>query len=143
MTMQRDFTIKMGIHLVQPPHELDIHNCYDFQELRYSVAERTCAFLWRRSERDGIPASLPASASIEFRGVTEFRFQPRDPGMPFTEDDCVRNFGYWTDEDWAQGAVMICHDPQTVGNQCLNAIEFMSGAIVIVQADSAQATIVA
>lgn len=36
--MHRDFTIKMGTHLVQPPHGLDIHNWYDFQELRYSVA---------------------------------------------------------------------------------------------------------
>ena len=141
--MHRDFTIKMGIYLVQPPHELDIHNYYDFQELRYSVAERTCSFLWRRSGRDGIPASPPASATIEFRGVTEFRFQPRDPEMPFTEDDCVRDFGYWTVEDWAEGAVMICNDPQTTDTQCLNAIEFMSGAIVIVQADSAHATIVA
>lgn len=141
--MQRDFTIKMGIYIVQPPHELDIHNFYDFQELRYSVAERTCSFLWRRSVRDGVPSSLPASATIEFRGVTEFRFQPRDPKMPFTEDNCVGNFGYWTDEDWAKGSVMICHDPQTIGTQYINAIEFMSGAIVIVQADSAHATIVA
>ena len=141
--MHRDFTIKMGIYLVQPPHELDIHNCYDFQELRYSVAERTCSFLWRRSKRNGVPASLPASATIEFRGVTEFRFRPRDPKMPFTEDDCVRNFGYWTDEDWAEDSVMICNYPQTSDTQCLNAIDFMSGAIAIVQADSAHATIVA
>ncbi len=67
----------MGIYLVQPPHELDLHNNYDFQELRYSVAERTSSFLWRRSERDGISNSLPASAMIEFRGVTQFRFRPR------------------------------------------------------------------
>lgn len=140
--MQRDFTIRMGIHLVQPPHELDIHNCYHFQELRYSVAERTCSLLWRRSDRDGIPPSLPTSAAIEFRGVTEFRFKPRDPRMPFTEDDCLRNFGYWTDEDWAEGSVMICDEPAAMDTPCLHAIELMSGAIVLVQADSAHATIV-
>jgi hypothetical protein len=38
---------------------------------------------------------------------------------------------------------MICHDPQTIDEQALNAIEFMSGARVIVQAESAHATIVA
>ncbi|HRY50573.1 MAG TPA: hypothetical protein P5186_21185 [Candidatus Paceibacterota bacterium] len=140
--MHRDFKIKRGIYLVQPPHELDIHNFYDFQELRYSVAERTCSFLWRRSKRNGVPASLPASATIEFRGVTEFRFRPREPKMPFSEDDCVRNFGYWTDENWAEDSVMICNDPQTSHTECLNAIDFMSGALVIVQADSAHATIV-
>lgn len=141
--MHRDFTIKMGIYLVQPPHELDIHSFYDFQELRYSVADRTLSLLWRRSERDGVSATLPDSATIEFRGVTEFQLRPRDPKMPFTEDDCVRCFGYWTDEAWAEDGVMICHDPQAVDEQALNAIEFMSGARAIVQADSAHATIVA
>lgn len=141
--MRRDFTIKMGIYLVQTPHELDIHNWYDFQELRYSVAERTCTFLWRRPDRDGIPAKLPATATVQFRGVTELRFQPRDPERPFTEDNCVRTFGYWTDEDWAEGSVMICDDSSRNDTQNLNAIEFMSGAIFIVQADSAHATILA
>lgn len=141
--MHRDFKIKMGIYLVQSPHELDIHNWYDFQELRYSVAERTCSFMWRRSDRDGIPSSLPTAATIEFRGVTELRFQPCDPERPFTEDDCVRNFGYWSDEDWAEGSVMICDGSSMIDTQSLNAIEFMSGAIVIVQADSAHATILA
>ncbi len=98
--MRRNFTVNMGIYLVQPPHELDLHNDYDFQELRYSVAQRTLLLLWRRSEREGVRNSLPASSTIEFSGVTEFRFLPRRSGLPFTEDDCLRNFGYWTDEDW-------------------------------------------
>lgn len=140
--MRRNFTIRMGIYLVQPPHELDLHNFYDFRELRYSVAQRTLLLLWRRSEREGVPTSLPASSSIEFRGVSEFRFLPRDSGLPFTEDDCLRNFGYWTDEDWAEGAVMICDETKTADTGGLNAIEFMSGAILVVQADSAHATIV-
>ncbi len=141
--MRRNFTIRLGIYLVQSPHELDVHNNYDFLELRYSVAQRTLLLLWRRSEREGVPTSLPASLTIEFRGVTEFRFLPRNSGLPFTEDDCLCNFGYWTDEDWADGAVMICAERETADPLGLNAIEFMSGAILVVQADSADATIVA
>ncbi len=140
--MHRDFEIRLGIYLVQPPHELDLHNNFDFQELRYSVAERTLCLLWRRSEREGIPAILPASVTIEFRGVTEFRFQPRDPTLPFTEDDCLDTFGYWTDEDWAHG-VIIPDPSQPPDPSWLTAIEFMSGSVVVVQADSAHATITA
>ena len=51
--VRRDFNIKLGIYLVQPPHELDLHNNFDFQELRYSVAERTLCLQWRRSQREG------------------------------------------------------------------------------------------
>jgi hypothetical protein len=140
--MQRDFTIRMGICLVQPPYELDIHNFYEFQDLKYSVVERTCTLQWLRSQREGISPSLPTSVSIVFRGVSEFRFLPRDLNMPFSEDDCVRDLGYWTDEAWAGGNLMICNDQEIRDTQCLNAIEFMSGAIIVVQADSANATIV-
>jgi hypothetical protein len=98
--MRRDVEIRTGIYLVQRSHELDLHNNFDFQELRYSVAERIVRLQWRRSERGGIPSTLPTAVTIEFRGVTEFRFQPRDPALPFTEDDCLSSFGYWTGEDW-------------------------------------------
>ncbi len=140
--MHRDFTIKLGIYLVQPPHELDMHNFYNFQDLCYSVAEQACTLRWLRSAQAGVPTRLPTSVTIVFRGISDFRFLPRNPKKKFTEDDCVCGFGYWTDEDWAEGSVMICDDPEILDNHCLNAIEFMSGAIMVVQADTANATIV-
>jgi hypothetical protein len=133
----------MGIILVQSPYELDIHNFYDFQQFQYSVSNRTLNLVWHRSVREGTPSTLPASVIIEFCDVTEFRFRPRDAQMPFSEDSCVRNFGYWTDEEWANDSVMICFDSQPNSTDRLNAIDFMSGALIIVQADSAHATIVA
>ena len=140
--MRRDFEIKGGIYLVQPPHELDLHNAFDFLGLHYSVADRTLLLQWRRSEREGVPPSRPTSVAIEFRGVTEFLFRPRDPQIPFTEDDCLSTFGYWTNEDWADG-VIICPPPAVPDASWLTAIAFMSGAVIAVQADSAHATITA
>ena len=35
--MRRDFEITQGIYLVQPPHELDLHNVFDFLGLEYEV----------------------------------------------------------------------------------------------------------
>lgn len=138
--MQRDFEIRLGITLVQPPHEIDLHNFYGFTDLQYSVAERTLLLRWKKSQRDGVPAGLPATLSIEFREVSDFRFMPRDEGRPFTEDDCIASFGYWSDADWAKG-VIICDPPQTPDAGWLTAISFMSGAVMAVQAASAHATI--
>jgi len=139
--MRRDFEIRAGIYLVQSPHELDLHNLFAFRELRYSIPERSLSLFWRRSEREGVPATLPRSATIEFRGVTDFRFRPRDPELPFTEDDCLRDFGYWTDEDWAKHSLIVVEEPQKGDEAWLTAFEFMSGAMILVQADSAHATI--
>jgi hypothetical protein len=140
--MDRNFQIKLGIYLVQSQYELDLHNNFDFQDLAYSVAERTLLLRWRRSEREWVPANTPSLVTIEFRSVTEFRFHPRDPKLPFTEDDCVSTFGYWTDEEWADGVIM-CDPDQSPGDLWLTAISFMSRAVVAVQAASAHATIVA
>ncbi len=141
--MIRDFEIRDGIYLIQSTHELDLHNNFDFQSLRYSVVDRSLSLQWHRSERDGIPANLSTSVSIEFQEVTEFRFQHRDAGVPFTEDDCMSDFGYWTDEDWAKGKVMLCEPPQTPDPRWLTAINFMSGAVILVQANSAYAKVAA
>lgn len=138
--MNRDFEIRDSIYLAQGPHILDLHNCYDFTGLQYSVEHCSLCLNWRRSQRDGISLSLPSSLSIEFRNVGEFRFLPRNAALPFSEDDCLRGFGYWTDEDWSDG-IMILGPDQEPDPAWLTAIDFMSGAIVIVRSESAHATI--
>ena len=140
--MQRDFEIKGGICLSQPPHELDLHNNFDFCGLDYSVEHRTLSLHWRRSTGGWVAGGTPASVSVEFREVSEFRFLPRDAELPFTEDDCVSTWGYWTDEEWADGVIMT--DPtQTPDPRWLTGIHFMSGATIAVQAVSAHARIAA
>ena len=140
--MRCDFEIKGGIYLSQPPHELDLHNNFGFCGLHYSIENRTLSLHWRRSTGDWVAAGTPASVSVEFREVSEFRFLPRDPELPFTEDDCVGTFGYWTGEPWADR--VIATDPtQTPDPRWLMAIEFRSGAIIAVQASSAHAQIAA
>ena len=138
--MRRDFEITSGIYLSQPPHELDLHNDFDFHAVHYSVADRTLSLHWRRSPGDWVSADTPASLCVEFREVSEFRFLPRDSELPFTEDDCVSTFGYWTDEEWADG-VLIVDPSQTPEASWLSAIGFMSGAVILVQAASAHARI--
>jgi hypothetical protein len=138
--MRRDFEITNAIYLVQSPHELDLHNNFDFQGLHYSVEDRTLLLRWRRSKGEWVASGTPASVCVEFREVSEFRFQPRDAELPFTEDDCVSTFGYWTDEDWADGVIVV-EPSQTPNPKWLTAISFMSGAVIAVQAASAYARI--
>jgi hypothetical protein len=141
--MQRDFEIKDGIYLSQPPHELDLHNNFDFCGLDYSVEHRTLSLHWRRSTGDWVAGGTPASVSVEFREVSEFRFLPRDAELPFTEDDCVSDFGYWADEAWADGVFLMPDPTKTPDPRWLTGIHFMSGATIAVQASSAHARIAA
>jgi hypothetical protein len=141
--MQRDFEIKNGIYLSQPPHELDLHNNFDFCGLDYSIEHRTLSLHWRRSTGDWVAAGTPASVSVEFREVSEFRFLPRGEELPFTEDDCVSEFGYWTDEDWARHEVFMPDPTRSPDPAWLTAIHFMSGATIAVQSSSAHARITA
>jgi len=140
--MRRDFEIKDGIYLSQPPHELDLHNNFDFCGIRYSIENRTLSLHWRRSTGEWVAVNTPASVSVEFQEVSEFRFLPRDAKLPFTGDDCVNTFGYWTDEEWADG-VIVTNPAQTPDPRWLTAIHFQSGATIAVQASSAHARIAA
>lgn len=139
--MHRDFEITSGIYLSQGSHELDLHNDFDFQAVQYCVTNRTLSVHWRRSSGEWVASGTPAAVCVEFREVSEFRFLPRDPEMPFTEDDCVSTFGYWTDEAWAGNGVLVVDPSQTPGSSWLTAIGFMSGARILVQAGSAHALV--
>jgi len=138
--MNRNFEIANGIYLVQPPYELDLHNNFDFTGLHYSVKDRTLLLNWRRSDGDWVASGTPSSVSVEFREISEFRFLPRNAGLPFSEDECVSSFGYWTDEDWADG-VIVAEPSQSPDSNWLTAIEFMSEAVIAVQAAFAHARI--
>lgn len=140
--MKRDFEIVDGIYLVQSKYELDLHNNFDFLGLTYSVENRTLLLNWHRSDGERVASRTPESVNVEFREVSEFRFMPRNAELPFTEDDCVNTFGYWVDEDWAEGVIMV-EPGQDSDPSWLTAIDFMSGAVIAVQASSAHAQIVA
>lgn len=138
--MYCDFEIHEGIYLVKTPYELDLHNCFDFKELHYSVKDQALSLNWQRSEGEWVAPDTPKSVNLEFREVTEFRFLPRDVELPFTEDNCVNTFGYLTDED-LEGGVFLITRGQNPEPNWLTAIEFMSGAVIAVQAASAHAQV--
>ena len=138
--MNRDFKIENGIYLVQSPYKLDLHNNFDFTGLSYSVEERKLVLDWVRSKGDWVAADTPESLNVEFDEVSEFRFLPRDNETPFSEDDCLNSFGYWLDEDWADGLI-TADESQSPDPNWLTALDFMSGAVMAVQAASAHAKI--
>jgi len=65
---------------------------------------------------------------------------PRDSEVPYAEDDCLNSFGYWVDEDWAEGVIVV-EPNQKAEPQWLTSIDFMSGAVLAVQAESADAKV--
>lgn len=138
--MNRNYEIVDGIYLVQKDHELDLHNNFNFVGLDYSVKDQSLELTWVRSNGDWVPSNSPKHVSIAFQNVREFRFMPRDPDTPFSEDDCINSIGYWVDEDWANGVIMV-EPSQKAEPQWLTAIDFMSGAVIAIQAESANAEI--
>ena len=138
MGMLSDFEVVDGIYIVHGDHKLDLHNEFDFQEVRYSVAERSASLRWRRGSGDWVRRDIPTSLCIEFDGVKEFRFVSRDSEMPFTEDDCLSTMGFLTDEPWSQGNVLLTSDPE---RDWLTAFAFQSGAVIALRAERATARI--
>ena len=136
--MQADFVFKDGIYLVKDSYELDLHNDFDFEDVFYSVAERRVALRWKRSTGEWVRAEAALSVQIEFFEVADFRFFPRDREMPFTEDDCLSEAGYWTDAEWCNG-VFISDEPPD--QAWLTAFGFMSGAMIAIGAERARAII--
>ncbi len=138
--MKCNFSISNGITLLQGEGAYDLHNTFDFTGLKYTVDSRTLELRWIRSGREEVSPDLPAVITLVFTSVTEFSFQPRNSEKPFTEDDCLSSLGYWAHEDWADG-VMVMGPGQDPEPEWLMALEFMSGAAILVQAEKVEAVI--
>ena len=138
--MEKTFEIVDEIYLIQSGYQLDLHNDFDFTDLNYSVEKQSLTLIWIRSRGDWVSAEVPKSLKIVFSNVSEFRFLPRNSKIPFSEDDCLNSFGYWADEDWADGVIII-EKGQNPDPHWLTALDFMSGAVVVVQTKSAHSII--
>ena len=131
--MQTNYKFKLGIALVFDGLELDLHNIYYFVGLEYSLEKQTAKLLWTRGSGERIKETLPRNVEIQFERVTVFEFHPRDPEMPFSEDDCLDVAGHLPDEEWCAGKVI-----ETDGEPDPNwkvAFRFWSGAIVALNAE--------
>jgi len=134
--MKRNYKINQSIYIEDDSGEYDLHNDYDFKGLHYSIEGRILVLKWSRTGGEWVNQDMPMALSIKFSGVSEFRFMPRDKDIPFTEDDCLNSFGYWVDEDWAEGVITI-NDNQAPEPEWLTGIDFMSGAVIAIQAEQA------
>jgi len=140
--MNRNYEIVDGIYLVKDQYELDLHNNFDFKGINYIIDERRVILSWSRSKGSWVIPETPQALSVEFIGVSEFRFLPRNSGVPFSEDNCINTIGYLTNEDWADG-VIVMEPNQKAEPHWLKAIDFMSGAVIAIHAESSRAEITA
>ncbi|WP_422910649.1 hypothetical protein ACOCLD_01985 [Pseudomonas sp. MAC6] len=140
--MNRNYEIIDGIYLVKDHYELDLHNNFDFMGFNYFIDERRVILSWSRSKGSWVIPETPQTLSVEFIGVSEFRFLPRNSGVPFSEDNCINSIGYLVNEDWADGVIVV-EPNQKAEPHWLTAIDFMSGAVIAIQAESSRAEITA
>lgn len=131
-----NFHIVDDIYIVQGDYELDVHNNFDAKCLNYSLERKLLLLNWERSKGDWVSPNLPKVFSIEYRNVTEFRFIPRDPEIPFSNDDCLSHFGYWSDDNGLNDVFVLPNKTKPKPNY-IPALSFESGAIVVVRAEEA------
>lgn len=130
--MQRNFTVDHSIYLTVDSWTLDLHNYYKFTGFSYEPHDQHLRLVWKNGYFS--PDRLPETVTIDYTGVTEFRFLPRDPSLPFTDDACISCLGYWADEPGGDNRVFFSDPCDEVPETWLSAVSFMSGAILAFRA---------
>ncbi|MBW8864213.1 MAG: hypothetical protein JF609_04675 [Verrucomicrobia bacterium] len=139
--MQTNFELKDEIYLAFDGLELDLHNIFSFTGLEYSIEHCTLKLNWHLGPIDPeskkwIKDTLPKKITVEFEGVSAFEFRPRDPEIPFSEDDCLQQAGYWSGEEWCTDVLASNEEPDP---DWKTAFGFRSGALIALQAERATA----
>ena len=69
----------------------DLHNCFDFVEMRYAPAAATLRLSWRKSTGEWAREVTWPGLHLIFEGVGYLRIKERDPEYPFSEDATVQH----------------------------------------------------
>jgi hypothetical protein len=69
----------------------DLHNCFDFVDFAYDVAQRTVTLRWIPNQYASPHQRRPLI--VEMRGVYHVSSSPRDPELPYSEDACLNSVG--------------------------------------------------
>ena len=109
-----------------------------FINLSYDITEKLIALEWQRGTGDWVNLSLPHLISLRISDVYHLEVKPRDPEIPFSEDDCLSSFGYRSNENWCDGQFWTDKEPDVNWKW---SFEFQSGAEIIVGAKSAKVCI--
>ena len=90
MNLER-FTFR-DIYLEADGERFDLHNCFDFAGFAYDVSGRVLSLRWVPNEY--APKDEHRRIVVEFHGLAHLSIEPRNPNVPFTEDDCLSLIAY-------------------------------------------------
>lgn len=83
-----------GISLDWQGHDLDLHNCFDFQSISYTIQSRQIELSWLRSPEEWAKRTILPDLTLVFSEVSFFRVKERDPEYPLTEDTCLLSVSF-------------------------------------------------
>ena len=132
----KNFTVREAIYIVCGGRESDLHNWYAFRSFTYDVQTRELRLIWAKRDDDRILREHPSKLILAFQQVSSLEIQPRDPKLPFTEDDCLANIGYISKELGIPGVFASDKKPD---DEWKWVFDFMSGAQVVMQAKTVEA----
>ncbi|HAX50199.1 MAG TPA: hypothetical protein DCX92_14550 [Bacteroidetes bacterium] len=100
-----------------------MHNMADFLESKYNTESQIVELIWKYPSKWFLENKNEYKDNIQylkendiidkvrlialiFKGVTRYEVKPRDPEMPFTEDNCLTQILTY-DEDFKQDALLF------------------------------------
>ncbi len=114
--------------------KLDLHEDYIFRQLGYDVVRRALNLNFVVRNPEAVYEGVPARCVISMNEIASLEIRPRDPIMPFSEDDCFGGLAYLCDEDWCTEPFWRDGPPE---DDWRWVFDFMSDLQIIVSGETA------
>jgi hypothetical protein len=83
-----------GISLNWQGHNLDLHNCFDFECVQYCLQHQQVTLLWIRSPEWWAKSTVLPGLRLIFKNVSFLRVKERDADYPLAEDGCLAGVSF-------------------------------------------------
>jgi len=132
----KNFKISQNIYIVTNGHELDLHNNYDFCGFAFDGMQQSLRLSWQKTKGEWVQANDPPTLELRAIGVRSFQVTPRDPKLPFSEDNCLSDIAFLCDEPWCKEPFAVDTTPDESWKW---VFQFMSGSSIVIDADEIEA----
>ena len=96
--MQTNFKLYKN-HAVQINDDIfDLHNDFAFLGFDYNVASRQLILKWKKLDEQWVRHEMPKTLDIILEHLEFLKIFPRDSEIQFAEDDCLRDWTYYSSE---------------------------------------------
>lgn len=132
--MTSNFILYQNYAIHYDDKHLDLHNNFDFIGFSFDGKKRELKLNWISTKGECVPEDNHSKLTITIENIEYLKILPREVGVPFTEDNCLSGFTYYSSSERDEDGCVQYQEKPTADDDII--FKFQSWQMIRVKGSS-------